>query len=291
MPMKNTEKKTFVELLENLDLQLPDSPTRRDGFYKYIPAGVSNNQRTSAKRLSAVDTVLQRLIKDQLSNRAPLLVLDACCSNATTSVAWFEKLSKDFEVEMQANDLHASLLEVNTIIGTAVYRDDGKCIQLLLGSWLLTAPFSGRSIKNKFKHFFFQLAGKIIKSPFLKSRERSVSLFHRSALDLSKKTRRFTLHRHNILSPLKKQFDVIRIMNVFHNWPTSMMLHAVSTSASSLRDGGLLCVGYGTPLYTEEKSSGKQRVSVFRREGSRLVAVEDFGSPVREKSEVLAMQL
>ena len=74
--------------------------------------------------------------------------------------------------------------------------------------------------------------------PLLQLTKSTVSLFHPEALSLSNEKNGFRLVQKNITKPINQEFDLIRIMNVFHNWHLNDVMQTVRTVSSSLTDGG-----------------------------------------------------
>lgn len=279
-------------LLDLLDPRDPDEARLRDRIYWNLPAGDRNNQRTGPNRLEEVNIALQRLVQQHLADRAPLRVLDACCSDAITSVDLFRTLSENALVMMLASDLHTSIKVTTTALGDAVFRDDGKCIQVKLGGQFWTAHFSKKnSLRQEVRRVLLALTGgALVNLPFLSRAERTISLFHPDALALSSQSIGFRLGQHNLFTPMTAEFDLIRIMNVFHSWPTAEVLRAVRTVSASLGEGGIICIGYGTPIGTWSGGKGSH-VSIYRRKADRLVPLVDMDTPIREKADIANLRL
>ncbi|MDC0636296.1 class I SAM-dependent methyltransferase [Amylibacter sp.] len=286
-----SESDVWFGLLEHLDTNNLVEAQLRDRIYWKLPAGDSNNQRTCKNRFDHINFTLKRLVKQHLEDRTVLRVLDAGCSDAITSCEWFGTFPENTKIEMLACDLHTKFEVITSQIGEAIYRDDGICIQFKLRNRFWTAPFLKRTIKNKAKSMLLSLAGWTMSNmPLLQLTKSTVSLFHPEALSLSNEKNGFRLVQKNITKPINQEFDLIRIMNVFHNWHLNDVMQTVRTVSSSLTDGGVICIGYGQSVGTWSAEYG-ERISFFRRSADRLVSIEDLNAPIKEKQAIENLQL
>lgn len=241
---------------------------------RLMPAGSTNWRLTGMHRLEAVDDAICDFVDEHLHDRRPIRVHDVACSNAITSVDLFTRLQHIGSLEFLASDLHTEITVMKTALGTIVFDDRQRWIQIQFRdkAYYPRQPNVNRRRFNVLSGW--TLLPLLRFSAFFGVERKSVNIMHPTAQALSRDDRRFRIGRRDALSPSTDTFNVIRFMNVIYNWPDELSLRAIKTLGSSLEEGGIIVVGFGVKhLY---KRSRAPQCSIFLRKGPRLVRVTDI---------------
>lgn len=279
-------------LLDQLD---PDDPTAMmllDRIYLKFPAGDENNHRTQANRMTEIDSVLRDVVAQHLQSRDIVRIHDTCCSNGVTSAELFTLLAQDREIACVASDLHVAIKVSQSAFGTTIWRDDGRCVQIVTRGRIWSAPFRNLKVLDRLKSVFIAKAGHVVRGwPFGARSDRTISLFHPKARALAHEDPRFSLMQHDIMAPMADKFDLIRILNVFHNWSQDNVDLAIRAACNGLDQGGILCVGFGQAGDALLYGKVPQNCSLFRRDGQRLVPLRDIDAPFPQKDRIAGLVL
>jgi hypothetical protein len=247
-------------------------------IYETLPS--YGSMKTFEDRLVAVDEEILKIVTNLSETKEVVRIHDMAASNAITTVGLFRRLSHIPNIEVCGSDV-CTEIEVTQVGGVSGWRIIKFNRQVSSRRWIQA---TNRSVvvnaylplkKSTWLAYSFNKLMAVYVSIFVVWRQdkpkfsnntRSISLFHKEALELAGKDVRFKLLRHNILSDHDKQRDIVRIMTLFRDTPEIVLRKAIGNVCKSIADYGFLIIGYG----------GKE-CSFFRRKGQYLKHWTDVG--------------
>jgi hypothetical protein len=245
-------------------------------IYETLPS--YGSMKTFENRFVAVDEEILKIVTNLSETKEVVRIHDMAASNAITTVELFRRLSHIPNIEVCGSDV-CTEIDVTQVGGAGAWRiikfnrqvSSRRWIQAINRSVVVNAFLPLRKSTwlaycfNKLMAMYVSIfvVGKQDK-PKLPNNTRSISLFHKEALELASRDVRFKLLRYNILSDHDKQRDVVRIMTLL--FPELVLRKAIGNVCKSIADHGFLIIGYG----------GKE-CSFFRRKGQYLKHWADVG--------------
>ncbi len=236
--------------------------------------------KTFEDRLVAIDEEILKIVTKLSETKEVVRIHDMAASNAITTVGLFRRLSHIPNIEVYGSDVCTAIevTQVGDVGGWRIIKfnrqvNNRKWIQAINRSVVVNA-FLPLKKSTWLAHTFNKLMAVYVSifvvgsqcKANVSNNTRTISLFHKEALELAGKDVRFKLLRHNILSDQDNQYDIVRIMTLFRDTPEIVVRKAISNVCKSIADFGFLIIGYG----------GKE-CSFFRRKGQYLKHWTDVG--------------
>ena len=270
------------DLIPQINVSSADLKHLTKRIYETLPS--YGSMKTFEDRLVAVDEEILKIVTTLSETKEVVRIHDMAASNAITTVGLFRRLSHIPNIEVCGSDV-CTEIEVTQIGDVGGWRIIKFNRQVSSRSWIQA---TNRSVvvnaflplkKSTWLAYSFNKLMAVYVSIFVVGRQdkpklsnntRSISLFHKEALELAGKDVRFKLLRHNILSDhdndQNNQCDIVRIMTLFRDTPEIVLRKAIGNVCKSIADFGFLIIGYG----------GKE-CSFFRRKGQYLEHWTDVG--------------